>query len=128
MRLDETLQAQASYVAGFPVPLPVPQTPASVLHAASAAGRGTAFIYLDVFDRAVDICRQRSCANCCSSPALAELDTVLRFAHCLQVLRSECSSCQVIFAPAELLPQSSAELDTAWQCARAAVAAAVPPL
>ena len=36
---------------------------------------------LDVFDRAVDICRQRSCANCCSSPALAELELLASAAH-----------------------------------------------
>ena len=30
------------------------------------------------FDRAVDICRWRSCANCCSIPALAELDTACK--------------------------------------------------
>lgn len=47
------------------------------------------------FDRAVDICRWRSCANCCSIPALAELDTALlrcSLSSTLQVLRSKCST------------------------------------
>ena len=42
------------------------------------------------FDRAVDICRWRSCANCCSIPALAELDTALlrcSLSSTLQVLQ-----------------------------------------
>ena len=60
---------------------------------------GTAFIYLDVFDRAVDICRQRGCANCCSIPALAELDTaLLRCSLSSTLLASAARKCSTYMA------------------------------
>ena len=111
MRLDETLRLRLVTSQGSPYPSRSPRRLVSYTPLAPLA-TGTAFIYLDVFDRAVDICRQRSCANCCSIPALAELDTAL--------LR--CSLSSTLLASAA---QSAAHT---WQCARAAVAAAVPPL
>ena len=77
MRLDETLRLRLVTSQGSPYPSRSPRRLVSYTPLAPLA-TGTAFIYLDVFDRAVDICRQRSCANCCSIPALAELDTACK--------------------------------------------------
>ena len=77
MRLDETLQAQLVTSQGSPYPSRSPKRRLVSYTPLAPLAAGTAFIYLDVFDRAVDICRQRGCANCCSIPALAELDTAL---------------------------------------------------
>ena len=87
MRLDETLRLRLVTSQGSPYPSRSPRRLVSYTPLAPLA-TGTAFIYLDVFDRAVDICRQRSCANCCSSPALAELKLLASAAHTWQCARA----------------------------------------
>ena len=87
MRLDETLRLRLVTSQGNRLVSYTPLAP------------GQRSFTSTCFDRAVDICRQRSCANCCSIPALAELDTaLLRCSLSSTLLASAAHKCSTYMA------------------------------